>query len=253
MEIRDRLLSSPLVRRMKSPVARSLRSVGYQLQPVEVAVGEHVRSLLERGGVDLVIDVGANQGQYAERMRAHGYTGRIVSFEPGSAAFARLRARARNDESWEVRQCALGARPSRQVLHLSGNSVSSSLLDIADVHVQAAPASRFVESETVQVERLDDVLVAPPGARSTWLKLDVQGGELDVLAGAEARLRCTSVVEVELSFRPLYQGGADYLALLNLLAANGFVPVDVQPGLRSPSNGDLLQADLVAAHVDLLA
>jgi FkbM family methyltransferase len=251
--MRDRLLSSPTIRRLKSPMSRSLRAVGYELQPVEMSRVDHVRSLLSRGRVHTVLDVGANQGQYAGRMRANGFTGRIVSFEPGRQAFARLSAQARNDSRWDVHDIALGAASGHLALHLSANSVSSSLLDVTPVHVDAAPASRVVESEQVRVERLDDVLTAPTDGRPLWLKLDVQGYELAVLDGAPAHLARSSVVEVEVSFQALYGGGADYLTLLSRLGAEGFVPVDVRPGLRAERTGDLLQVDLVAAHRDLLA
>ena len=64
--------------------------------------------LLQHLAVDLVVDVGANDGGYATALRELGYRRRIVSFEPLAEPFARLSERAGSDGSWDVVQCALG-------------------------------------------------------------------------------------------------------------------------------------------------
>ena len=64
--------------------------------------------LFEERGIDLVLDVGANQGQYAGAMRRKGYHGRIVSFEPLASAYRELERRASAVPGWETRHFALG-------------------------------------------------------------------------------------------------------------------------------------------------
>ncbi len=127
--------------------------------------------------------------------------------EPQRAAFERLAAAATRDASWECRPAAVGARDGRVVLHVAGNSSSSSRSPMTEQHLASAPESRYVDKEEVDIVRLDSV--APHLMSATdivFLKADVQGAELDVLQGAAQVLKQTAVVEVELSLVPLYAG-----------------------------------------------
>ena len=74
-------------------------------------------------------------------------------------------------------------------INIAGNSESSSLLAMCDHHVAACPSSAFVASETVDVVTLDSLQTAICGPDDrTWLKIDVQGYEAEVLAGAQRTL-----------------------------------------------------------------
>ena len=64
--------------------------------------------MLRELNVNCVLDVGANEGQYGQRLREAGYAGRIVSFEPLEVHVAPLRERAAADHNWKVFACALG-------------------------------------------------------------------------------------------------------------------------------------------------
>src|ERR1700739_3168333 len=87
---------------------------------------------LEDRKIDLVIDVGANRGQFGESLRENGYRGRILSFELLSAEFKILSQTAAADRNWEVHRCGLGAATGTAMLHVSKLSVFSSILDLAN-------------------------------------------------------------------------------------------------------------------------
>src|SRR5947209_2919699 len=99
-----------------------------RLQPA--AANSGLRQILGQLEVSVVFDVGAHIGEFATRLRSIDYQGRIISFEPQAEAFAALCKRAMLDPYWEVLHFALGDREGEQVLNISRNSWSSSLLPI---------------------------------------------------------------------------------------------------------------------------
>lgn len=200
--------------------------------------------LLRRFAPSVVLDVGANAGLYGRELRVCGYTGRIVSWEPLSAPYAALAAEAARDGKWEAVNAALGAAPGQAEMNVSANSWSSSLRPMLDVHLNAAPDSRYVARETVRMETLDAELPrrVRPDER-VWLKIDTQGHERDVLAGAAESLARIETVEVEMSPVGLYEGEALFTEMFDWLVARGFACVHLQPGLYDPADERLLSLD----------
>jgi FkbM family methyltransferase len=200
--------------------------------------------LLASERIDLVLDVGANAGQYAMRLRRAGYTGRIVSFEPLSEAFAELERNASQDVAWSTRPVALGDEDGSAEIHVSANSWSSSLLDMGERHLRSAPESAYVGTEPVTTARLDTIWdeVARPEDR-VFLKLDVQGFEMYVLRGATASLDKVVGVQVELALAHLYEGDSPWREVVDHLEQRGFELAGLEPGFEDPHTGRMLQAD----------
>ncbi|HEV8327382.1 MAG TPA: FkbM family methyltransferase [Nitrospiraceae bacterium] len=195
--------------------------------------------------IDLVIDVGANEGQFAKELRAGGYSGRIVSFEPLTAAHRRLLQVSNSDSAWHVQpRCALGDRFGEIELNISGNSVSSSILPMLTSHSSAAPESVYLGHESAPLITLDSV--APlylEGTRSPFLKIDTQGYEWHVLDGALATLPKVRGIQLELSLVPLYEGQRLWRECIERLEAEGFVFWALHAVFVDPANGRTLQWD----------
>jgi FkbM family methyltransferase len=211
--------------------------------------------LLDHLGVDLVIDVGANEGGYARSLRRLGYGRRIVSFEPLSEPFGRLRAAAADDDLWAVVRAALGDREGEIVVHVAGNeAASSSVLPMLQAHMTAAPAAAYVRDETVPLRRLDTLVpeVVDLEGRRCFLKLDVQGYERAVLDGATALLSGEQVVAVqaEMSLVPLYGDSMLWRETVDRMSAEGYELASLVPGFSDPTSGRLLQADGVFVRED---
>ena len=194
---------------------------------------------------DTIFDIGANIGQYATMLRKCGFTGRIVSFEAITSVHAELEAAAARDPNWTVAPCvALGRSAGTAQINVAGNSVSSSLLPMHAVHLQAAPESRYVGAQPVRVARLDEVAATLPQQNGRlWLKIDTQGYEEEVLAGAGEVLRQVCAMQLEMSVAPLYQGAPSLKRVLELCEQLGFELYGLMPGFYEQSSGKLLQVD----------
>lgn len=204
--------------------------------------------LLDEGGYGLVLEVGANSGQYGRELRAHGPRGEIVSFEPGRRAFELLERMAAGDDRWDCRRLALGESSGRRSINIASNEgASSSFMTLTETHASSAPAVTFETREDVEVATLDDVASeALRDAAPVWLKLDVQGFELPVLTGAEATLPRIAALEVEVSLVELYRGQALFDEMLRFIREAGFRTADVSPEFVHPQTGRMLQANVIA-------
>jgi FkbM family methyltransferase len=254
MRVRELIPERARARALRGASA-TLGRLGYELHASSESThsAEEARRarLLQSREISLVLDVGANEGQYARQLRGLGYRGRIVSFEPLTEAFAALELAAAQDPLWECRRLALGSDDGSAEINIAGNSASSSLLEMKDRQLESAPEARYVGTERVELARLDSIWtdLVRDGDR-VYLKLDVQGLELEVLKGAEGSLPGVSCVQAELSFIPLYEGAPDYLELIEHLRSRGFNLAGLEEGHDDRRTGEMLQADGIFVRAD---
>lgn len=204
---------------------------------------DRLRLIRERG-VTVVLDVGANAGQWAKRLREDGYAGTIVSFEPLLDAYEQLRVAAAGDSKWHTHRVALGEASGVATINVSANSYSSSFLPITNASLDAAPEAAYVGQEDVAITRLD-LLDLPPGRK--MLKADVQGTEPGVIRGAQGVLPEVELVELEMSLVPIYKGQELAPAVCSLLRASGFAPVALEASWENPQTGEVLCIDAIFA------
>ena len=196
--------------------------------------------------ITVVLDVGAHIGDYASSLRRFGYQGRIESFEPLARAHAELSFRAAGDSLWTCHRLALGDGSGMLTLHVAGNEVSSSALEMLPRHVQGAPESSYVGSEQVKVRTLDELGLTDASDRA-YLKADVQGFEQRVLAGAGRSLESVRLLELELSLVTLYEDGPLLSEMLEYLKDLHFEPIWFERAFCDAGTGRLLQMDGIFA------
>ena len=194
-------------------------------------------------GIKTVIDVGAHTGEFARMIKTILPEAAIFSFEPLQAEFQSLQQQMQNGAGFMAFNCAVGDRNETIEIHRSSYAQSSSLLPMAQLHKEAFPVSAGHTVEMVEVKRLDDVLRDFELKREILIKIDVQGYEDKVIAGAGETISKARALIVEVSFRELYEGQPLFETIFEMLSEKGFRYFGNLYQLLSPVDGAPLQAD----------
>ena len=238
MKIRSRMRGNSLI--------RSSRDLFTGVRNIADTPFKSIVRNLNQDCVFNIIDVGANIGQFGIDVRRHGFKGQIFSYEPVQETFEILSQTINRHQPWKAFQLGLGAAESERTINVSGNAgLSSSILEMASLHLENFPDSATVAKQNISVSTIDkqlEVLGLRP--QEIMLKLDVQGFEAEVLKGASQTLSKIPLVYLEVSITPLYEGEISFLPILIELSKSGHQVIDVFRGIRG-SNGQLLQLDIL--------
>jgi FkbM family methyltransferase len=233
---------------VKASVQRLVRRLGWEVRPIASSNIEQqvVKDVLKLTGVKIVLDVGANTGQWGDLVFETGFDGKLISFEPIPNVHTTLVAHAkRRGASWEVAPCAaLGSERGYVEFNISANTLSSSVLPMRREHWEAAPQSAYVAKQTVAVERLDELasrLLPPEG--DLMIKIDAQGYEMHVLKGAGGLLPRVVAMQLELSLIALYEGAPTFLEVVSYMQSIGFEIFNIVPVFKDHRTGRVLQVD----------
>ena len=232
--------------RIKGKVKKLVQRLGLNVNRYNVYNSPNalLKKCLDCYRIDLVIDVGANVGQYGIQLRDAGYQKRIISFEPLHGVFDKLTKTSVKYGNWEVFNYGVGAENQELVINISDNLASSSFLNVTHLSTEAAKGSQFKDTARTKIVRLDSFLPAHvKNHENIYLKIDVQGFETEVLKGIAAILSMIKVIQVEMSFVPLYEKGPLYDDIISWFTHRGFEIYTIIPGFRNPDSGRMLQAD----------
>lgn len=240
--------------RLTDALLRRLARAGIEVNRFRHGGGERALAwqLIEAARVDVVIDVGANHGQFALGLLAIDPSLRMVSFEPLESAHAALRCAARGYRNWKIAdRMALGARSGNASLFVAGNSQSSSLLPMLPLHERAAPESVYVDEQPTPIDRLDQVASGYWGTNDRLLlKMDTQGSERDILDGAGDIIDQVVGIQTEISFAELYQHQPLAFDAIRDIEQRGFSLFGICSDFRDPLTHTLLQANAFFIRAD---
>lgn len=233
-----------LKKRLETIFHNTIRKTGYDVVKVKYSRHEQeVEQLLKELNISAVLDVGANMGQYAKHLRIGGYRNRIISFEPLKAAFAKLEILAKKDSKWEAYNFAIGDQDGKIEINISENLVSSSILNMEKVHLDAAPKSVYIGKQEVEIRKLDSLFDNfKINGENIFMKIDTQGFEKNVLNGAARSLKHIDTLQLEMSVQTLYKGESLYYQLSDFLYNEGYRLIKIIRG-HTKENGELLQFD----------
>ena len=207
-----------------------------------VMAGVEHRAVLNRK-LSTVVDIGANRGQFALAVRAISGA-KVVSFEPLPEVAKIFLMVFSDDTAVSLHVAAIGEKSDKALIHLSARDDSSSLLEIGEAQSEYFPGTHEIGTLEVKVGTLDEFLNKEDIVGPAMLKLDVQGFELQALAGCKSLIGNFDYVYCECSFVELYKDQKLAGEVINYLNTLGFVLT----GIYNPSYdsvGNCIQADLL--------
>jgi FkbM family methyltransferase len=197
---------------------------------------------LKRLDPDIILDIGANRGQFTLLCRQLFPTIPVIAFEPLPSAYA-IHARIfDSDPSVTLHRIACGAEEALVEFHVAEKDDNSSTL-APSLQQEVFGGSSTDETITVRQRRVDQIADLHQ-YHSALLKIDTQGNELDVLKGAASILPRMQWIYVEASFVELYEDQALAHSVIAYLANHGFG----LHGIYNPAydaGGRCVQADLL--------
>jgi FkbM family methyltransferase len=197
--------------------------------------------LLRRG---LILDIGAHEGLWTQDVLELVPEAEIIACEPQDDLRAQIERRFVGDARVTVDRRALSDAGGERTFHLFGASVNASLHAPQPGMVELYDPG-WNEQATVTVPTTTvDALTA--GREVALLKIDVQGAEYEVLAGATDTLARTAAVMLEVTFVSHYEGDTTFPDLHAIMTAAGFLLTGISDPARSPK-GVMLTSD--AAYV----
>jgi FkbM family methyltransferase len=221
---------------LRELVIRNIRTLSKLTSPKlvnSISKYMYIRKLIDEFDLSLILDVGANIGQFGTSMRELGFAGTLISFEPVTAQFAKLKATASGDPNWITLNCAAGVADETKSINVMRSNLYSSFNAPSSLKTSRyAEVNTVVATEPVKVRRLDgliDELGLRGKLKNCFLKSDTQGSDKYVLEGAGSYLREIRVLQVELSVTPIYENTFGMTDMLVYLEERSFAPVALFP------------------------
>lgn len=174
-----------------------------------------------------ILDVGAmieGEAPYAGLLEKG--LAEVIGFEPNPTELARLHQEGAANCTWLPYFLGDGGEATFHLTHYPGCSSlytpDPGVIDLFHSINATDPRGNFyvVNTETVQTKRLDDVEECPP---IDFVKIDVQGGELDILRHGVETLGNVSVIQLEVEFVPVYKDQPLFGDLQLFLRDQGFL------------------------------
>jgi FkbM family methyltransferase len=203
--------------------------------------------------VDCVLYVGANRGQMVEKFLNKFPNTPIIMYE-AEPTLAQFLVSKFSSDLVTVRNKAVGSKNGTAEFYVSTGTdgQSSSLLHMGNRHLRWSPESAQSEVINVETVALDSEKIS--GFKSIFLKIDIQGFELEAFRGAIELLKNVVAIDVEVSTESMYDGDCSWFEVSDLLVSNNFQLFDIDPWFHDHTNkNELLQADFRFIRSSLLS
>jgi FkbM family methyltransferase len=230
-----------MFRNIKTPIQKVLHQAGYDI---------HRRkpddwNTLRRYSFRTILDIGANRGQFARRIRPMYPGAMIHSFEPIRGAYELLSESFAADQRFQAHRIALGETCGSFEMYENEQTDFSSLLPMNSTCREDFPSAGDETPTQIQMMRLDRWAETQTLDDPLLIKIDVQGYEDRVIKGGVETVKRAHAILTEVTFKPLYRCQPLFHDLYLLLYSLGFKLTAVVNNMYDVSEMNILQADAI--------
>jgi FkbM family methyltransferase len=206
----QRLLSPARRRWLLKLLQRRVRRYGYSLVPAPpptagVPAWEIWSWVRSTTNIRTIIDIGANDGEYARYLNDFYKPDVIHAFEPLESCQPKLAALQETAPHLTIYQLALSDADGEAMFFSNEFAPASSLLEVSALARRAFPETERATASTVTLARLDDVLPPESLKHDILIKIDVQGVEDRVIRGGRRVFSAAKIVLIEMAFVVVYE------------------------------------------------
>lgn len=184
--------------------------------------GAQKMDVLRHLGINTVLDIGANKGQFASEIRSILPQATIHSFEPLKDCFKVLENKFTHDHHFYAYNYALGDTDTAVSMHKNDYTPSSSILEMSDNHKTLFPHTTQSSLEMISIKKLDDIAPTLHLEKNILIKIDVQGFEDKVISGGINTFTQCDAILIENSFVTLYENQPLFSDIYKTLTSLGF-------------------------------
>ena len=197
---------------------------------------------------DLVVDIGANNGQWITAVRSRGFNGDAICIEPLKKNYIKLKAD--NSHNTIALNCAVGNKNSYIYINQASNDgLSSSIFELDDHHINAAPNIKYTGKEKVKISKLSKILESDTH-KKIFVKIDTQGYEMEVLKSInKSNFNNIYAFEIETNLVSTYKNASLIEDVIKFLRNRGYQPLRLENGFGMPNFGQQLQMDVLFVKI----
>lgn len=235
---------------MKRAMRRMLGRMGYELCNLSPGPKSRSRALgglplflrdVERRGFspNVILDVGANRGEWATEAARVFPSARFVLVEPQREMAPHLEAFCKRDPASTYALVAAGSGNGAATLTVWPDLNGSSMM------ATSRESASSVERREIPVRTIDHILEESGQPTPELAKLDIQGAEIEALMGAQRLFGATEMFIIESSFFPNPEGVPGFADVVRFMDERDYKVFDFCNFLPRPADGALGQADVV--------
>lgn len=234
---------------IKTNIKNIMGLMGMDIKSIKHKFENRFVNFIDQMNLQLVVDVGANVGQFAEAILNTGYKGKIISFEPQPDLVELMYKKATAyDGRWIIAPAmALSDRSGTATFQRMAAHAMSSLNMPADSMNASIPSAQIYSQYEVELARIDEILWNLPDIdrQPFALKMDTQGSELNILNGADKIWKDIKLIQLETSIKQLYDNQPPYYKIDEFLRQKDFHLADMENGYSDAKDGSLVEFDAV--------